>query len=321
MAHDGLEAGPGRVAPQEAQKISAHATRLSVIVASILVVAKIGAWWLSGSVAMLASLADSALDLAASLTAFFAVRYAATPADEEHRHGHGKAEAMASFLQGLLVAGSAAYLVYESGKRLINPEPIQHGLIALGVMVLSIVMTLGLVWAQTQALKKSHSLAVSGDRAHYMADLGSNLAVMVGLIGAGLLGFTRADPIIGLLVALWLFKTAWDVITGAADHLMDKELPDEEREAILRLAREDAQVLGVHNLRTRAAGPFVHIQIHMDLDPTLTLDEAHKIIVAAEKRIMSAFPAADILIHPDPRGHAEPHGNDLFDQQTGSESA
>lgn len=320
MPHDAIEAGgPGKLAPAKAKKITTRVTALSVGVASTLVIAKLAAFILSGSVAMLASLADSALDLAASLTTFFAVRYAASPADLEHRYGHGKAEAFASLLQALLVAISAALLMRESWNRFVDPEPIEAGTIAVSVMVLSIVLTVVLIWAQNRAIHQTGSLAVTGDRAHYAADLGANGVVIVGLVMASFFGILRADPVVGAMVALWLLWTAFEVGSSAFHSLMDRELPDEEREKILAIARDDERVLGVHQLRTRAAGPFIHIQLHMDLDPDQSLTEAHEIVVAAEKRIMDAYPAADVLIHPDPKGKAEAHGNRYFRAE--SESA
>lgn len=311
MPHDALDAGPGKLAPAQAKQITSRVTRLSVAVAATLVLTKLVAWIASGSVAMLASLADSSLDLVASLTTFFAVRYAASPADAEHRFGHGKAEALASLMQALLVALSAGFLIHESWNRFTNPSPLQAGTLALSVMGLSIVLTVGLVWAQTRALKQTGSLAVTGDRAHYFADLSSN-AVVVGGIVLALIGFERADPIMGFVVVLWLFWTAFDVGRHAIEALMDRELPDEDRAQILALAADDPRVLGVHQLRTRASGPFVHIQFHMDLDPDQSLTDAHQIVVAAERRVMAAYPAADVLIHPDPKGRAEPHGNRYF---------
>lgn len=312
MPHDALDAGPGKLPPSKALRITGRVTALSVAVAAVLVAAKIVAWALSGSVAMLASLADSALDLTASLITFFAVRYASSPADDEHRYGHGKAEALASLMQAMLVALSAGLLMREAVVRFLDPEPISATTTALVVMGLSIVLTLGLVWAQTLAVKKTQSLAVSGDRAHYFSDLAANAAVIAGLVLAGGLGLTRADPVVGFAVALWLFWTAFGVGKAAYEALMDRELPDEDRAHIITLAGDDPKVLGVHQLRTRASGPFIHIQMHMDLDPDQSLTEAHEVVVAAERRVMAAYPAADVLIHADPKGRAEPHGNRYF---------
>jgi len=311
MPHDAPDAGPGRVSPAKARKITSRITALSVSVAATLVVTKIVAWWMSGSVAMLASLADSALDLAASLTTFFAVRYAATPADDEHRYGHGKAEALASLMQAMLVAASAALLAREAWMRLVDPQPIDASTLAVGVMVLSIVLTSGLVWAQSRALKQTDSLAVTGDRAHYLSDLGANAAVIAALLLTSA-GLERADPLIGAGIALWLFWTAFGVGRRAYEALMDRELPDEDRARIVELAVQDERVMDLHQLRTRASGPFIHIQMHLDLNPNLTLAEAHRIVVGAERRVMAEYPAADVLIHPDPHGQAEPHGNRYF---------
>lgn len=313
MPHDvNSHTGPGRLLPAEARRHTARATTLSVAVALTLVLAKLAAWIASGSIAMLASLADSGLDLAASLTTFFAVRYAASPADKEHRYGHGKAEAAASVLQALLVGVSAGYLIWEAGHRLADPQPVQQGGWAIAVMVLSILMTLGLVWVQTRAIKATGSVAVEGDRAHYMADLGANVSVIAGIALAAFAGITSADPIIAIGVALWLLWSAWGVARNALDHLLDKELPDEVRHRIKAIAEADSRIRGVHLLRTRAAGPLVHIQFHADLDPHLSLLQAHEIIVEAENRLLAEFPAADILIHADPEGMAEPHGSDFF---------
>ncbi|MFW5659819.1 MAG: cation diffusion facilitator family transporter [Oceanicaulis sp.] len=316
MPHDALDAGPGKLPPSKARRITGRVTALSVGVAATLVVAKLIAWLLSGSVAMLASLADSALDLAASLTTFFAVRYAASPADDEHRYGHGKAEALASLMQGMLVALSAGLLMREAVARYLDPEPISATTTAISVMALSIGLTIALVWAQNRAVKQTQSLAVAGDRAHYVSDLSANLAVIAGIVLAGGLGLQRADPIVGFGVALWLFWTAFQVGKKAYEALMDHELPDADRAHILKLAGDDPNVLGVHQLRTRTSGPFIHIQMHLDLDPDQSLTDAHEVVVAAERRVMQAYPAADVLIHPDPKGRAEPHGNRYFRSET-----
>ena len=307
--------------PAEARKITSRATTLSVLVATTLVATKIAAWIASGSVALLASLADSALDLAASVTTFLAVRYAASPADNDHRYGHGKAEAFASFLQALFIALSAVFLLYEAWQHFIDPRPVLNGGWAISVMVLSILLTAGLVWAQTQAVKQTGSVAVAGDRAHYVADLASNFAVIAGIGAAAFMSIPVADPIIGAGVAVWLFWSAIHVGRGALSHLLDQELPDKERRRIIEIAEDDERVIDVHQVRTRAAGPLIHIQMHMDLDATLTLEAAHDIVVAAEKRLLEHYPAADILIHPDPFGKAEPHGLDFFRAENDAETA
>lgn len=283
-------------------------TLLSVGVAALLVTVKTIAWVSSGSVAMLASLADSALDLLASTITFFAVRYAAAPPDDEHRFGHGKAEAFASLMQAGLVFASAALVGQEAIRSLLNPAPLESSGWAIGVMVFSIAMTFLLISAQSWVLRRTQSVAVSGDRAHYASDLASNLAALAGIAASAWFGLREMDGAAALVVAALLLWGAISVFREAAVQLMDQELPAEDRARIIDLVTEDPRLTDVHQLRTRASGPYVHMQMHVDLDPLLTLEDAHRVIVEAERRLLAAFPMADILIHPDPRGLAEPHG-------------
>jgi cation diffusion facilitator family transporter len=307
---------PHGLSPAETAALTRRVTALSVATAAILVTMKAAVWAVSGSTALLASMADSALDLVASLTTFFAVRYAHAPPDAEHRFGHGKAEAFASLMQGGLVFASAALVAREAIGDLIDPQPIRQEGWAVAVMAVSIVLTLLLVAAQTRVLKKTASVAVSGDRAHYFSDLASNLIALAGIGAATWFGIKGFDAVAALAVAALLLWGAIGVFREASGQLMDRELSDEARAEIVRLVTADPTLTDVHQLRTRASGPFVHIQMHVDLDPDLTLEAAHRAIVAAEKRILERFPAADILIHADPRGRAEPHGGAFAEVHT-----
>lgn len=304
----GHHSAPGTTAPAVSAAITRQITVWSVVVAAVLIVLKGAAFAASGSVALLSSLADSGLDLVASLITFWAVRYAAVPPDAEHRFGHGKAEAVASLVQAALVFASAALVGREAVIRVLHPVEVQQGAWAVAVMAASIVLTGLLVMAQTRALKQTGSVAVEGDRAHYFADLGANVVALVGIAGAVWLNIPWLDAVAGILVCVWLLWGAFGVLRNAADHLLDKGLEAGARARIAALATNDAAVVGVHQLRTRVSGPYVMIQMHMDLDPALSLEQAHDIMVRAEERILAEFPAADILIHPDPRGRAEPHG-------------
>lgn len=295
-------------ATPEVRAATRRVALLSVATAAILIVVKAIAWVASGSVAILASLSDSALDLVASLITVYAVRYAAEPPDAEHRFGHGKAEAFSSLMQGGLVFASGALIGREAINALLHPRPVEHGLAGVVVMLVSIGLTLALITAQTRVVKASGSIAISGDRTHYAADLASNMVALVGVGAAAWLGLPWLDAAAGLLVALWLIWGAIGVFREASAQLMDRELPEEERTRIVELATIDPRVLGVHQLRTRASGPYVHMQMHADLAADISLAEAHTIMVAAENRLLEAFPSADIIIHPDPRGLAEKHG-------------
>ena len=290
----------------DAHATTRRITTLSVGTAVVLIVLKAFALGASGSVSILATLADSTLDLIASLATFFAVRWAAAPADPEHRYGHGKAEALAGLVQAGLIFASAVFIGWEAVQRIFDPRPVTAGGWAVGVVVVSIAVTLWLVWMQTQALKKTNSLAVAGDRAHYAADLAANAVVLIGVASGAFLGAPGLDAAAGIVVAVWLFWGATGMLKAAADHLLDRAVPEADRVAIIQAVLADPQVFGVHQLRTRMAGQVMMIQMHVDLDAHQTLDAAHAVVVAAENRVLALFPTADILIHADPRGHTRP---------------
>jgi len=298
----------GGIAVAESAALTARITVMSVSVALVLTFAKAAGWWAGGSVALLSSLADSALDVAAAVATFVAVRVAVTPPDADHRFGHGKAEGFSSMLQAALVFGSAALIGREAVVHLLKPEPVRAEGWAIAIMVLSLVLTAALVYMQGRVLKQTASVAVSGDRAHYVSDFASNIAALIGIGLTMATGEPRWDALAGLFVTLWLVWGAIKVLRDATDHLMDHELGESERKAIIGAVMADPSIKDVHELRTRASGPTIHIQMHIDLDPDLSLDQAHRIVVAAERRVLEAFPAADLIIHPDPEGRAEAHG-------------
>ena len=295
-------------AAQDNAALTRRITALSVGTALILSLNKAAAWLAGGSVALLASLADSGLDLVASLITFFAVRYAAEPPDAEHRFGHGKAEAFASLVQAGLVFASAALVGREAIGRMLDPHPVQNEVWGIVVMGLSVVLTGLLITAQSRVLKQTNSVAVSGDRAHYASDLASNGAALAGLVVISFTGWLLVDAVAGLIVTAILLWSAVGVFREAANQLMDHELPPADRARIVELLTADSRLTDVHQLRTRASGPYVHMQMHVDLDPDLSLEVAHEVVVAGERRVLAEFPQADIIIHADPRGRAEPHG-------------
>jgi ferrous-iron efflux pump FieF len=303
--------GAQRMSAAETSKLTARVTWLSVSVGLSLALLKAAVWWRSGSVSLLASAADSGLDFVAALGTFWAVRVAVLPADAEHRYGHGKAEAFASLLQAGLVFVSAALIAREAITHLLRPQPVQDQGGAIIVMIVSVAATLALVRAQASVIAQTRSVAIKGDRAHYVADLVSNAAAIVGIGLARLSGEARWDALAGVLVAGWLIKGAINVLREASNELLDREVDEADRHQILKLALDDQQVLGVHQFRTRASGPFLHIQMHMELEPDQSLADAHEIVEAAEHRILAAFPSADLVIHADPFGLSEDHDRDF----------
>ena len=281
-------------------------TRLAVGVAVVLIVLKAFALGASGSVSILASLADSTLDLVASLATFFAVRWAAAPADDDHRYGHGKGEALAALVQSGLVFASAVFIGFEAIQRMFNPQPVSSGTASVAVMLISIALTAWLIWMQSRAMRRSGSLAVAADRAHYASDLAANGVVLIGVISGTFLSAPGLDAAAGLMVSVWLFWGAIGILRDASDHLLDRAAPEEQRKAIVAAVLADPRISGLHQLRTRMAGAVLMIQMHVDLDPGLTLVAAHDIVVEAEDRLRAAFSGADILIHADPRGRTRP---------------
>ncbi len=294
------------------EKILMLSSIASVSVAFILVVIKAFSVRFSGSNAVLASLADSGLDLVASLITLFSVRYAQAPPDEDHRYGHGKAEALAGMFQAGLVAISCVLIGTSSVERLIHPVEIRPEGGAIWVMIISIILTTVLISFQTWALRQTGSIATKGDRAHYLSDLLSNAVALVGIFLAIKFKILFADAIAGLFITIWLFIGAWHIATEAIDHLLDKEAPEDVREKIREIILSIDKVRGMHDLRTRVSGKWLHVQLHLELPPNLTLQEAHPIVVEAEARIREAYPDTDTIIHADPDEEGEPHGHPEF---------
>ena len=274
----------------------------AVGVAALLVVMKTVAYIVTDSIAMMASLADSALDVFTSSVNLLAIRHALTPADREHRFGHGKAEPLAGLGQGAFITGSAAFLVIESVSRLVAPHPIEHPWLGLGVMAVSIGTTVILVVAQRIVVSRTGSVAVGADRMHYIGDIVTNGGVILGIVASTEFGILIADPIIGMAVAAILTWSAVHVFRQSYDQLMDRELPDTDREKIKAVVRAHSEVKSMHDLRTRSAGVNTFIQLHIELDPEIKLLRAHEISDAVEADLMAAFPRAEVIIHQDPAG-------------------
>lgn len=283
-----------------------RATYASVLVVVILVAAKLAAWLHTESVALLASLVDSLLDGVASLINLLAVRHALTPADDEHRFGHGKAEALAGLGQGALVAGSALYLFITGIEHLVTPQPIGQSPAGIAVMGLSIALTGALVLYQRHIVRRTGSLAIAADRLHYVGDLATNLTVIVALLLASQPDYVWVDAVGALIVAAIIVKSAIDIVRGALDNLMDREMADADRDRILSVVRMHPETRAAHDLRTRQAGNKAFIQLHLELDPNISLREAHRITDEIEAELLQIFPGAEILIHQDPAGHDDP---------------
>lgn len=289
----------------ESSALKSRAVYASVSLAIALTVAKTVATLQTGSVSMLGSLADSALDLLASLITLAAVRIAMTPADDNHRFGHGKAEAIAALVQTGIITISAVGIGWRAILRMMEPAPIEQPLLGAGVSFLAIVATLGLVIYQRMVVQRTGSIAISTDMLHYQSDLLLNTSVIVALGLESGLGLTGADSTFGVIIALYL---AWGALRSAhraIDMLMDKEWPQARRALVLQLANAHPGIRGVHELRTRSSGTDDFIQFHIWVRPDMTVEQGHRIADEVEARVRQSFPEADILIHVDPAGHVE----------------
>jgi ferrous-iron efflux pump FieF len=290
------------VTGDHAARLKQLATHAAVAAAALMIGLKVWAWVATGSVAMLSSLVDSALDLVASALNLVAVRHALTPADEEHRFGHGKAEALAGLGQATFVGGSAAFLLLESLDRLILPRPVAETSLGLGVMIACTLITLALVLFQRYVISRTRSLAIGADQLHYTTDLATNLGVMLALVLAGGLGWTMADPLVGLAIAATIGWGAWNIVSGAYHELMDREFDEADRDRIKAVVSAHKEVVSLHDLRTRRAGHHAFIQMHLELPPEMTLATAHRVSDEVEDEIRRLFPDAEVLTHLDPAG-------------------
>jgi len=288
------------IASSEHVRLLRLATRASLVVASTLIVAKAIAWWLSGSVSLLAGLTDSMLDGAASFLNLLAVHYALRPADEDHRYGHGKAEALSGMAQALFIAVSAFLIGYQAIERILHPEPVGAPGVGIAVMVLSIALTVALLMLQHKVIKETGSAAIRADSLHYRSDLLLNISILVAL-GMAYVGYAQLDAWFGLAIAVYILWSAITIARETVSVLMDAELPVDVSARMLQLAESVPGVLGAHDLRTRISGNHWFVQLHLELPGSLTLSAAHTLCDAVEHAINLEFPRAEVLVHADPQ--------------------
>lgn len=275
------------------------ASYASVATALLLIAVKLMAWLLTGSMSILASLVDSLMDSIASLINLVAIRYSLQPADAEHRFGHGKAEPLAGLCQAAFICGSAGFLILHAIDRLRHPYALQAVGIGIAVMIFAIVLTLALLLLQRHVIALTGSTAIRADAVHYASDLLSNLAIIAALLIAPL-GWPWIDPLFALGVALYIGYHALRVGQDAIQQLLDRELPVQQQQQILTIAKQRAAVRGVHDLRTRQSGRVVFIQLHLELDDNLPLYQAHAIADQVELDICAVIPMAQVIVHQDP---------------------
>ncbi len=297
----------------DAGKLNRSAAYASITVALLLAGLKGWAVLSTQSTAMLGSLADTVLDLVASVATLAGVWIAAQPADDDHRFGHGKAEALAAMFQVVLISISALTLAVRAIGQLFagsRPEGANDGIL---VSVVAIGATLALLAWQRRVIARTGSIAISTDHLHYKSDLLLNLAVIAALALDQYGGIAGADALFGLLIALWLGWGAWHASTEAINHLMDREWPDERKAKFLEVVARHPELKGLHDLRTRTSGNHDFVQFHMSVDPEMTVREVHHVMDEIEAKLLREFPGVEILIHPDPEGLVNETGSAAVD--------
>jgi ferrous-iron efflux pump FieF len=294
-----------KISANERSALTTRAALASIAMAVALIGLKTWAALQTASMAMLGSLADSGLDLVASLVVLLGVRVAAQPADHDHRFGHGKAEALAALVQVILITLSALFIAVRSVQRLLSGAETADAELGIGVSVIAMVFTYALISYQRHVVRRTGSLAIGTDRLHYSSDLMLNGSVIVALALDQFGGLSGADAVFGIFIALWLLWGAWTASSHALDQLMDREWPDDLRERFLAAAKEYPELAGLHDLRTRTSGTHNFAQFHVWVPADWTVQHAHDRLDAVEEALQERFPGTEILIHVDPEGQID----------------
>jgi ferrous-iron efflux pump FieF len=289
----------------------------SIAVALLLVGLKGWAAWSTGSTAMLGSLADTVLDLVASMATLAGVWIAAQPADDSHRFGHGKAEALAAMFQVVLISISAITLALRAMQQLLGTHRTEAAQEGIAVSLIAMAATVLLLWWQRRVIRATGSLAIETDHVHYQSDLLLNLAVIAALALDQYAGIAGADPLFGLGIALWLGWGAWKASGRAVDQLMDREWPEAKKARFLEVVARHPELRGLHDLRTRTSGNLDFVQFHVSVDPEMTVRTAHDVMDEIEAKLLAEFPGVEILIHPDPEGLVDETGQAAEDLLAG----
>lgn len=281
------------------------ATSAGIILAIMLMLVKIFASLYTGSLAIFSSLVDSVSDIFASVVSLLAVRFSALPASFSHRYGFGKAEPLSALAQSAFVAGSGIFVIYEGINRFINPTPLVDTGLGIGIMIFSLLCTIALVCFQQYVAKKTDSIAVEADSAHYVVDIATNTAIILSLGAVKFFGIEWFDPLAAIFVSVYLLHNAYGLAKEAVLLLLDRELPNEVREKVIAAVKKCDFCRGVHDLRSRDSGGVYLFELHLELDGDLSLYEAHRFTEIAENKIKELYPKSQVIIHQDPAGFEE----------------
>jgi len=274
---------------------------LSILSNTTLIIFKIIAGVLSGSVSIISEAIHSGMDLVASLVAFLSVRHSAKPADRKHPYGHGKIENISGIVEGFLIFVAAAMIIIEAFKKIFEPVVIEEATIAIVVMIVSALINFAVSTKLYKVSQEEDSMALQADALHLKTDVYTSVGVGTGILLIKLTGFLILDSIVAILVALLIIKEAWHLSKNAFDYLIDARLSNEEEVEIEKVIREHShQFIDYHKLKTRKSGNIKHIDFHITVDPQLTVKETHDIIGNLKKEMNKKFKNTRVNIHIDP---------------------
>ena len=282
-----------------------QAALLSVFSNTTLVILKLVAGILMGSISVLSEAIHSGIDLIASCVAYFSIKKANEPADADHPYGHGKFENISGFFEAILIFVAAGIIIYEAVKKILDPvamvEKVDWG---IAVMVISSIANIFISRTLFKIAKKENSIALEADAMHLSIDVFTSLGVLLGLIVIKFTGIRILDPIIALAVAALILKASWDLTRRSLEDLADKALPVDELELIQKIFSQYPEVKGSHRLRTRKCGKNREIDIHVTVDGSMQVNAAHDLCNVLEREIKTQLPETYVLIHVEPHGGA-----------------
>lgn len=274
---------------------------LSITSNTILIIFKIIAGILSGSVSILSEAIHSGMDLVASFVAYFAVRKSSKPADKKHPYGHGKIEYISGLIEGVLIFIAAALIIIEAVKKIMEPSEIEQAYIAMAVMFVSALINFFVSKKLYKVSQEEDSMALEADALHLKTDVYTAIGVGVGILLIKLTGLFILDSIAAIIVALMIIKEAWELCVNAFNYLLDAKLSDEEEAVVLRIINEHSnQFIDFHKLKTRKSGNKKHIDFHITVPADQTARETHDIIGSLKKDMNEALNNTRVNIHVDP---------------------
>ena len=274
---------------------------LSLATSIVTIILKFAAYYLTGSVGMLSDAVEAFVNIVAALIALSVLTYAAAKPDREHNFGHEKAQYFSSGIEGALIFVAAGGIVWAAIPRLMNPQPIEQVGWGLVLSVLAALANAACAWVMLRAARGHRSITLEADARHLLTDVWTSIGVFVGVVLVQWTGWLRLDPLVALAVAIQIVWTGWTLILRSFEGLMDRAVPDEEREVIIEvLDTLRHQGADYHALRTRIAGAKSFIDVHVLVPGGMSVQAGHDLVEKLENEIHARLPHCEVLSHLEP---------------------